>query len=63
MLISMPEDLHKDNHSEIANNFPKVCRRMSSSKTQLINYGAEKTSRENIALFETSLYFKICHKN
>lgn len=58
----MPEDLHKENHSEIANNFLTVCRRKSSSKTQLIDYGAEKTSRENTALFETSLHFKIRHK-
>lgn len=63
VLTSMPEDLHKENHSEIANNFLTVCRRTSSSKTQLIDYGAEKTSREKTALFETSLHFKIRHKN
>lgn len=63
MLISMPEDLHKDNHSDKANNFLTVCRRQSSSKTQLINCGAEKTSRENIVFFEISLYFKMHHKN
>lgn len=63
MLISIPEDLHKDNHSEEVNNFLTVCKRESSSKTQLINCGAEKISRENIVLFEISLYFKMHHKN
>lgn len=59
MLISIPEDLHKDSHSEKANNFLTE----SSSKTQLINCRAEKTCRENIVLSETILYFKMCHKN
>lgn len=58
----MPEDLHKDNHSEKAIHFLTVCRRESSSKTQVINCGVEKTSRENILLFEICLYFKMHYK-